>query len=390
MSNLLAMAVFAGLVLMLAYVHLGYPVLMAILARKFPRPLKPGNSGSPPTFSVLLCVHNEAARIESRLQNLASLTWPGPVEFVVVCDGCTDQTSEVARKVSPLVKVLEQPVKSGKPAGLNAAASVATGDLLVFCDARQTFAQDAIQHLAAPFSDPEIGAVSGSLEIAGSESGGGQGVDLYWKLEKKLREWEGQYNSVVGCTGAIYVLRRDLYLPLPADTLLDDVVLPMQAVMQGKRVLFNPAAQAFDPQTLDPEVESRRKLRTLAGNYQMLVRHPAWLLPGRCPIWWQVISHKYLRLAVPWMLGLLLVVTALLLRHPLFMAAFAGQVLCYALAIAGMLFPGIKHKALSIPAGFLLLQTANLRALFAWLASLKDPNRLWRQPPARRSPPPTP
>ncbi|WP_009959790.1 glycosyltransferase family 2 protein [Verrucomicrobium spinosum] len=390
MSELLAMVVFAGLVLMLAYVHVGYPVLMAILGRKFPRPPKLAPSGSPPTFSVLLCVHNEAARIESRLQNLTTLSWPGPVEFIVVCDGCTDVTAEVARRVSPLVKVLEQPMKSGKPAGLNAAVSVATGDLLVFCDARQTFAHDAIQHLAAPFSDPEIGAVSGSLQIAGSEAGGGQGVDLYWRLEKKLREWEGLYSSVVGCTGAIYALRRELYLPLPADTLLDDVVLPMQAVMQGKRVLFNPAARAFDPQTLDPEVESRRKLRTLAGNYQMLVRHPAWMLPGRCPIWWQVISHKYLRLAVPWMLGLLLVVTAILIHHPLFLAAFAAQVSCYTLAATGMLFPGIKHKAFSIPAGFILLQTANLRALFAWLASLKDPNRLWQQPPARRSPPPNP
>lgn len=380
MSDLLAMALFAGLILLLAYVHVGYPALMAFLARRFPNPPSSAEGAAPSQFSVLLCVHNEAGRIGARLQNLLSLGWPGTVEIIVVCDGCTDNTAAIAREFGPEIKVLETPAKAGKPTGLNAAAAIAQGDLLVFCDARQTFASDAIEQLAAPFADPQVGAVSGSLEIAGSDSGGGQGVDLYWRLEKKLREWEGAFDSVVGCTGAIYALRRELFQSLPTDTLLDDVVLPMQAVMQGKRVLFNPAARAFDPQTLDPEVEGRRKIRTLAGNYQMLVRHPGWLLPGRCPIWWQVISHKYLRLAVPWMLALLLVTTATLCGHPFFAVALATQVVCYLLAITGMLLPGIKHKTLTIPAGFLLLQIANLKALFAWLASLKDPNRLWRQP----------
>ncbi|MEZ0385525.1 MAG: glycosyltransferase family 2 protein [Verrucomicrobium sp.] len=380
MTEAAAMVIFAGLAFLFVYVHVGYPALMYFLAARFPRKSRPQESSLlPQRFSVLLCVHNEATRITARLNNLKSLTWPGTYEIIVVCDGCTDDTAAIARTAGPEIVVVESPDKQGKPAGLNQAVQKAAGDILILCDARQTFASDAIVELTKLFADPAVGAVSGALEIAGSAEGGGQGVDLYWKLEKKLREWEGKFSSVVGCTGAIYALRRQLYQPIPTDTLLDDVVIPMQAVMQGSRVSFAPTAVAFDPQHLDPNIEARRKLRTLVGNYQMLVRQPQWLLPGRCPICWQVISHKYLRLAVPWMMGVLLLVTAFLGRtHVIFALALAAQVACYGLGLIGLTMPGIRSKFLSVPAGFLVLQWANLKALFAWVASVKNPNSLWR------------
>jgi cellulose synthase/poly-beta-1,6-N-acetylglucosamine synthase-like glycosyltransferase len=376
MLDFAAGMIFTGLAFLLVYVHVGYPALMRLLAARFPK--APGPPAPvPSSIFVVLCVRNEAGRIRTRLDNLCSLAWPASWQGLVVCDGCTDDTARIATEYGSPFQVIERAENQGKPSALNLAATLAPESLLVFCDARQSFAHDAIVELLAPFTDSNIGAVSGSLEIAASESGGGQGMDLYWRLERKLREWEGQYDSVVGCTGAIYALRSHLYRPIPDDTLLDDVVIPMQVVEQGYRVVFNPRARAFDPQTLDPIVESRRKRRTLAGNFQMLVRHPGWATPLRGRIWWQLISHKYLRLTVPWLLLMLMATTVYLSSYPLFALFLAAQIGCYALAVGGLLIPGAKPKILSIPAGFVVLQAANFQAFFTWLTSLRDPQRVW-------------
>ena len=122
------------------------------------------------------------------------------------------------------------------------------------------------------FNDSSVVAVSGQLFPHGSIGGASRGIDFYWKLEKSLRNAEAKHDSCIGCTGAIYALRRESYSPIPQDTLLDDVIIPMQAVTGGRRVLFDAEARAYDPQRLDVKREIYRKPRTLAGNFQMLVR----------------------------------------------------------------------------------------------------------------------
>lgn len=363
---------------LLAYIHLGYPLLMWTLARA-PRSRSDDLSG-PIASSVVLCVHNEESRIRARIRNLAGLQWPGPWELVLVCDGCTDTTGDVAREELPAVRLVSLPVKSGKAAALNAGVRAARYEILIFCDVRQTFDDGAAKVLMAPFAAAEVGAASGSLEIAASEAGGGQGIDAYWRVERCLREWEGNFDSVVGCTGAIYACRKELYREIPDDTLLDDVVIPMQVVNSGSRVLFVPEAKASDPQKLKPELEMRRKLRTLVGNYQMLFRYPEWLLPWKCRIWWQLISHKYLRLTVPWLLLLLLGISLLLCANPFYLGCTLVQVVLYACGILGVLTPALRGKLFTVTAGFLLLQLASARALVMYLAHRRDLRALWRTP----------
>jgi len=136
---------------------------------------------------------------------------------------------------------------------------------------------------------------------------------------------ESDLDSAVGCTGAVYALRRACFQPLPEDTLLDDVVEPMLIAAQGKRVRFDATALAYDPQTLDGALEQRRKVRTLAGNFQMLTRYPAWMLPGGHRLWWQLVLHKYLRLAGPFLLMLTLAASLALLDQPFFKVAAAAH-----------------------------------------------------------------
>ena len=143
---------------------------------------------------------------------------------------------------------------------------------------------------------------------------------------------------MLGATGAIYAMRRSLWRPLPADTILDDVLTPMRVVLAGYRVVFNERARAFDRAAADAEAEARRKVRTLAGNYQILALEPALLVPWRNPVWLQYVSHKLGRLAVPYALLATFSSSVILAgSHLLYALALAGQVLFYLLAGAGAL-----------------------------------------------------
>lgn len=368
-----------------AYAFAGYPVLMALLAYWRPRPWRGQVKTAHEGLSVVLCVHNAAASILPRLQNLLECTWHGPLEIVVVCDGCTDGTvAEIRELAAPQVRVLEREVRGGKPAGLNLAIPQCRHQIVVLVDVRQSFDGDALQKLAAPFADPGVGAVSGLLEIASSEAGGGKGVDLYWRLETRLRAWEGRYDSVIGCTGAICAIRKDLYTPLPVDTLLDDVVIPMRLAVNGARIIYESAARAFDPQKLEPEREKKRKLRTLVGNFQMMECYPFWMLPWRNRLWWQLFSHKYLRLMVPWLMIAVVVLTFLAVDTLFGRLLLAAQGVCYGAAMLGLAVPGLKSRCLTIPAGFFMLQASCFMAFFAYLRHRRNLLLLWQ--PASSSP----
>lgn len=371
--------------LLIAYAHVGYPMLMAVLARWKRRPLNL-DPALPSGISIVLSVYNAESRIQERLRNLLACRWPGELEIVVFCDGCTDATAQrVADLLDSRLRVINHPKQRGKATALNEAIPTCRYPVVVLGDARQDFHPEALVELVKPFSTPTVGAVSGLLEIAASATGSGQGVDLYWKIERKLREWEGLFDSVIGCTGAIYAIRRDLFQPLHPATILDDVVVPMHIVVRGHRVLYAPTAIAYDPQTLEPRLEKKRKLRTLAGNYQMIEHFPGWLLPWKNRTWWQLISHKYLRLAVPWLLLAVLVLSLLAPKTPFILLLLVGQGTAYGAAVVGLLLPKVKARLFTIPAGFLLLQITCLRALGAYMQARRDALSLWQAAPVKDS-----
>jgi cellulose synthase/poly-beta-1,6-N-acetylglucosamine synthase-like glycosyltransferase len=156
---------------------------------------------------------------------------------------------------------------------------------------------------------------------------------LYWRYEKRLRRLESAVGSTLGATGAIYALRRELWQPLPIGTILDDVLVPMRAVLAGARVVFEPRATAFDWAPPDSAVEAKRKTRTLAGNIQILALEPRLLLPVANPVWLQYLSHKVGRLVVPYaLIGLMTASLALAERHWFYLAVLVLQCAFYALA----------------------------------------------------------
>jgi cellulose synthase/poly-beta-1,6-N-acetylglucosamine synthase-like glycosyltransferase len=305
-----------GLVL---YVYAGYPIVAAARARLRPRPLaraidrrfRPATIPFPerriratePTVSIIVVAYNEASCIEARLDNLLSLDYPADrLEIIVGSDGSTDDTEERARRYTAFgVKVHTFNTRGGKPAALNALVPRASGDIVMFADARQRFESSTLRAIVADFNDPQVGAVSGELilETPDGTSAAGQGAAFYWRYEKLIRAAESRTDSTIGATGAVYAIRRRLFTPIPADTLLDDVVIPLRIVRQGYRVVFEPSARAFDRTSATAAQEFARKARTIAGTFQLFSRE-RWLLnPRRNRLWFAAISHKGLRLALP-------------------------------------------------------------------------------------------
>ena len=356
----------------IAYVYVGYPLILRAWAALFSRPIEQRQAGLPlPGVSIVISAHNEAGRLPARIENLLSLDYPADKrQIIVVSDGSTDDTVDVLRKFSPFVDVIEVE-HGGKAAALNAARPHARFEIVVFADARQVFASDALRELVAPFADRRIGGVTGELlldcesalfsnrrDTADRRRGhasqlGAVGIDrrvhsdrrhsivstiadgvgMYWRYEKELRRLESAVGSTLGATGAIYAIRRSLWQPLPADTILDDVLTPMRVVLAGHRVVFNDKARAFDRAAADAEAESRRKVRTLAGNYQILWLAPGILAPWRNPVWIQYVSHKLGRLAVPYALVTVFFANVLIAgTHLIYQATLVAQVGFYLLA----------------------------------------------------------
>jgi poly-beta-1,6-N-acetyl-D-glucosamine synthase len=376
-------------VALIAYVYVGYPLLLHggvwIADRGFTRGFgnpRPNSQAAILNWhsgvSIVIAARNEASRLPARIDNLLSLDYPAAQrQIIVVSDGSTDDTLDVLARYRRFVDVLAVP-PGGKALALNAGVAQARFDIVVFADARQVFAPDALRELVAPFADSGVGAVTGELRLdaespcrrsdrdrrsldrrASGRAGAierrgderrltarstiADGVGLYWKYEKQMRRLESRIGSTLGATGAIYAVRRALYQPLPADTILDDVLTPMRVVLAGYRVVFNDRARAFDRAAVDADAETRRKIRTLAGNYQILALEPALLLPWRNPVWAQYLSHKLGRLAVPYAILATFfssIVLAARSTEPMsgrlfYALALAGQVLFFLLAGVG-------------------------------------------------------
>jgi poly-beta-1,6-N-acetyl-D-glucosamine synthase len=359
---------------LVGYSYLGYPVWLWLRSRWSPRPVR-RSSGSP-EVSAIMVVRNEEAVIARKVENLLMLEYPhGKLEVIVVSDGSDDRTVEILcefEKRDPRVQVVVKTESQGKAAGLNDAMAVARGELLLFTDARQPIEPQALRLLVENFGDPEVGAASGELMLGDPASGeSGKGMGVYWRIEKKVRELESICGSVAGATGAIYCARRELLDPLPAGTILDDVLLPMLVVKKGSRVIFDSRARAWDSPDLGGEREFSRKVRTLSGNYQLLQLAP-WLLTAKNPIRFEFISHKLLRLAVPFALVALLI-ASLFLAHPFYRAALLAQILFYGLSLAAIAHLNVGPLArVADPAGtFVVLNSAAMVAFVNFVTGRK-------------------
>ncbi len=353
----------AGGALFLAATYLGWPALLLLRARLAARPPRPAPGAPLPSLTCVVAAHDEGESLVEKVRNLLALDYPERLLDVVVADdGSTDGAPARARALDPgRVRLASSAVRAGKPTALVRAVAVARGDVVLLCDARQRFDPGAARALVAPLADPEVGAVTGRLRLDGA-----RGPGAYWRYETAVRIAEGRTGSVMGATGAIYAIRRGLFpRDLPPETILDDVYVPMTAVLAGRRVAYAEGALAYDRE-LDVGREFVRKVRTLAGNWQLLTLLPQLRNPLAGRAQWRFFWHKGARLLCPAALAATLAGS---LAAPGLLAAMAlaAQAALYALAAIAHLAPRRCGRACALCHTFVALNAAAVAGLVAFL-----------------------
>jgi cellulose synthase/poly-beta-1,6-N-acetylglucosamine synthase-like glycosyltransferase len=290
-----------------------------------------------PPVTLIIAAYNEEASLRDKLDNIRRLDYPRDrLQVIVVSDGSTDRTNDILRAAADAeIQCIFLPTRGGKASALNHAVGEARHDVLIFSDAATLFAPSALRHLARHFADPRVGVVCGSLHFeASAESRQTEGV--YWTYESMLRLMEARIGATLTASGAIYALRRCCYPRLPADTVLEDLVIPMNARKLGYRVLYDPEAVGTDFAASSVAGEFTRRVRVATGSFRALgqvVRTPLGPVTA-----FAFFSHKFLRWILPLPLIALLVSSGLLWDRPLYRAIFLGQLGFYLWATLGFLF----------------------------------------------------
>jgi len=376
---------FWAAVILLAYTYVGYPLLIrawvSLLDRFKPESSKAVTAAGTinterfePMISILVIAHNEEARIAGKVENLLALDYPRDrCEIVIASDASSDQTVARARQYQNQgVRVVAFSEHRGKPAVLNEMIPRLSGNIVVLMDARQKIDTGAVRELVSNFSDLQIGAVSGELFLTdgNADAEATDGIGFYWRYEKFIRSNESRIDSTVGVTGAIYAIQHSLFHPIPEQTILDDVLIPMQVIRKGYRVIYDSDARAWDKVSVNSKAEFTRKVRTTSGNYQLFFHHPWLLNPFSNRLWFQTFSHKFLRLLGPFLLLTVFVINLLLLNIFIYRLLLILQIFFYSAALIAHFFPTTAKKApiTAIAHAFCLLNFATLAGFIRFIS----------------------
>lgn len=377
--TLAATIVFCLSAALLLYVIGGYPLVLDVLARTHRRPVHKDDVTR--SVSIVIAVRNGAPFLAEKLDSILALDYPKDrIETIVVSDGSDDRTDEIARAYADRGVRFWRVPRGGKPAALNFGISKASNETLVLTDVRQKLAPDSLRRLVACFGDPAVGAVSGELSILRGATNEEADIRLYWNYEVWIRRRMSSIDSTFGANGPFYAIRRSLAVPIPPDTLLDDVYLPLSAFFKGYRIVLEDSAKAYDYPT-DLHSEFGRKVRTQAGLFQILRFYPQ-LLGSSNRMRFHFLSGKYGRPAIPWLL-LLIAISSFWLPRPFGLLALTWQAAFYAIASLDAFLPAwFPLKSISSPVRtFVVLVLASLAAVRIFFVPPRD---LWKETRVRK------
>jgi cellulose synthase/poly-beta-1,6-N-acetylglucosamine synthase-like glycosyltransferase len=367
----------------IAYTYAGYPLAMGMLAKLSPWPWKRAAwpEDKPQPISVVMAVHNGAAMLGEQLEHLLGLDVELVREVIAVCDGSTDGTAAMllaAAAKEPRLKAIVLEAQGGKAAALRHGIAAAQGEIVLFVDIRPRIAAGALAELLTNFADERVGCVAGELVLnsEGLEGAAGAVSGLYWKYEQWIRNCEAAVDSPVGVYGGFYAARRALLRPAPDGTILDDMYQPLSIVRQGYRSVLDRRAVVTDRWPAQAAGEFQRKVRTLAGNFQLIALAP-WMLTMQNRVAVQLISHKLLRLVVPYCFVVLLLSAAWVGAESWPYAVFAVlQAGFWIVAGLGVRWKvPVVRKAASAGGALLVLNAAAVAGLWRFLFT-KGP--LWK------------
>ena len=359
----------------LIYSFFGYGLLLSIAGFFFPRRVPPV-SQQKYRVTFLVCAHNEAAVIKEKIENIFELDADGhEVNVVVVSDGSTDGTAEIARQCQGDIKVLEAKQHIGKLQGLNWGLENCDGDIVVFSDANSLFPLATLKSMLKHFVDPMVGGVCGQIVVSKKKQGWmGKAESIYWRYDQMLKLAESRIAGAVSAQGSVYAIRKELTAPVE-EGCADDFVMSVRVVEAGKRLVFEPDALTEEQVTDKVYKEFDRRVRSTEMGWRGLMQHRQLLNPFKYGFYSvQLFSHKFLRRMNPVMLVTLLVANLYLLDQGWFYQLFAvAQLLFYGLALAVIFMPRLKSlPGSNIPAFFVIGHAAMAVGIFNMLRGKKS------------------
>lgn len=367
--------IFWTCVSLLAYVYVGYPLLVLLVSKLFPREFE--RDHSTPKVTVLITAFNEERAIRPKLENTLALDYPPEkLEIVVASDGSTDSTDMIVGEFAPRgVKLFRQEGRVGKTTTQNNAVLQATGEIILFSDATTEYGNDVLRHLLPPFADDSVGCVAARLVYLDNESTNvGKGAQNYWSYETFLKSAESRACSLIGASGCLYAVRRNAYEPMYAEACSDFLICTM-LYRKGLRSVFAPEAVCYEQTNRLAGDELRMRVRVISQTFTDLWRNRDMLNPFRSGFYAvELISHKLLRYAVPLILATLLIANILLaVTSPFYLASLALQLSFYFLAFAGWMIErsGRRSGVLAMPLYFTLANFASAVGFYKFMRGEK-------------------
>ncbi len=368
----LAMMVLVGSMAHLIYVYGGYAYALKALAKLRGVSERAERSWTPhtelPTMTIYIGAKDEADIIEARLKNVVDTKYPVErLEVIVIADGCTDNTADIARQFAAdrpelRFRLVENSESQGKWFAQNLAAAEGWGDILVSTDAETIFEADTLTELAAPFSDPTVGVVGGKVIYLSAASGGSESAELnvisesygaYRDVEHVIRTYEMANGFLMKSDGPCVAYRRGIWQPIEPFEDVDHVVCYF-ARFAGLESIYAPSAIAYDRanETLRQDVKQRSRMTRKF----FLTQHRRWSWrrwlsdPGFS---WAIYSHRTARMLSPlWLVLSTISASWLIAGFGLgWLLAAVGAGLAASAAVAAM--PRLRSFALS----FLAAQT---------------------------------
>jgi biofilm PGA synthesis N-glycosyltransferase PgaC len=361
------------------YTFFGYGILLYLLIR-IKRIFKPGKRpvyafDELPTCTLIVAAFNEVDYIREKIRNTLLLNYPeGRLDLIFVTDGSSDGTPEAVTEF-PGIQLLHSAERKGKINAVHRAIGVVKTELIVFTDANTFLNPDALILLCRHYADAKVGAVAGEKRVAIEErTDATAGEGFYWKYESKLKAWDSELYSVVGAAGELFSIRKALYEPVPASSVLDDFMISMRIAEKGYVIVYEPEAYALESSSANTTEELKRKIRIAAGGIQSVIWLKALLNPFKFPVLsFQYISHRVLRWTVtPFlMIACLFLNFSMVIKHEgtLYQVVFAMQCLFYISAYAGKTFEDrkLRVKLLFVPYYFCMMNYAVLAGLFRFV-----------------------
>jgi cellulose synthase/poly-beta-1,6-N-acetylglucosamine synthase-like glycosyltransferase len=361
-----------------AYAYLGYPAILATLSRFRRSARSPRVTAAPPgawpAISISVPVHNEAAVIAGTLERLLEVDYPVQRrQIVVVSDASSDGTDDIVAGFADRgVELLRLPERRGKTAAENAARPYLTGEIVVNTDASVRVDRQAVARLVAAFADPSVGVASAcDVSVANLDDRANPGEQAYVGYEMRVRALETSVGGIVGASGCLYAIRRDLHMHVMPESLSRDFGAALVACEHGYRAVSVPDAICYVPRNASLRREYRRKVRTMARGLRTLWYKRALLDPRRYGLFaWMLWSHKLSRWLVPWTaLPALGVFAWLTPRYWWAGAALALGAVGALAAVLAWLWPEGKPlpRPMALPA---YAVSGNVAVLHAWVRAL--------------------